>query len=226
MDNRHSLKATLLRDADKFFDETYIRHADDAQLAYDGQWDAYKMKNLSTAAPQIYTTGMSTNLTINSFSYYDYPGQKVPLMVTVPSIDTFKLAFNLNESMGDFNYILEDKTLGNFHNLSDGDTIKVYMSKLVEKSRFVVHIVSSTTGIGSNKTDNVLLYVSQGNLVLRTPDDYAKGTLKMFDATGRLIKTEEIFSNNNEIKVDNISGKLIIAVYESEGKVFKRRVML
>lgn len=128
--------------------------------------------------------------------------------------------------MGDFNYVLEDKTLGQFYDLADGDTIKVYMSKLVEKSRFVVHIVSSTTEFDHGKTENVLVFASQGDLILRTPDTYANGTLKLYDATGKLVKAEAINSNNNKINVNNISGKLVIAVYESEGKVFKRRVLL
>ncbi|MFB6320421.1 hypothetical protein [Saccharicrinis sp. FJH54] len=226
LSEKHYLRTTIFRDGEKYYDKTYIRHKDDAGLMYEGKYDAYKLKNLSNVSPQIYTEEGNTSLSINSFSYYDYPNQEVPLMISVPEADTYKLAFNIDNSMGDFEYVLEDKQDGSFYNLNDGDTINIELNKLVEKSRLIVHVVGNSTAVGEVQKDEVLIYANNGNLYINTSDRYAVGNVRMYDLAGKILLDESITDNNTIIRVSDLPSQFVIVNYESMDKRFTKRLNL
>ncbi|MFC0876801.1 hypothetical protein ACE01N_09410 [Saccharicrinis sp. FJH2] len=226
LEDKHYLKTTIFRDSEKYYDETYIRHKEDAGLLFEGKYDAYKLKNFSNVSPQIYTVEGNTDMSINSFSYYDYPTQEVPLMVSVPEIDTYKLAFKIDDSMGDFEYVLEDKQDGTFYNLNDGDTINIYMDQLVEKSRLIVHVVGSSTAIGEEQADEVLMYANTGNLYINTSEKYTIGNVRIYDVAGKVLIEKPINGINNVIGVSDIPSQFVIVNYESNNKRFTKRLFL
>lgn len=224
MDTKHYLKATFFRDSEKFYDETYIQHIDDATLSFEGKYDAYKLKSFSDAVPQIYTTSMGTDMTINRLSYYDYPNQEIPLTLKVPTLDAFKIAFAVDESMGDFAYKLEDKSVGMFYDLSDMDTLQINMTQLVENDRFVVHIYSLATPIDVDKVERVLMYSSEGKVYLKTPVELSQGTMRMYDMTGRLVKQEAVGSTRSIIDASSFKDQFVVVTYECNKETFKQKM--
>lgn len=224
--DKHYLKATIFRESEKYFDETYIRHKDGAHIMYEGQYDAYKLKNFSNVSPQIYTGDGDTDFSINSFSYYDFPNQSLPLTVKVPEVDTFNLAFAIDESMGDFEYVLEDMQTGTFYDLTDGDTIKIYFDELVEKSRLIVHVTTHATAIGQDKNDELLIYNSGDKLYLKASETYANGMMTMYDLTGKVLLNEAVNGRNNTYELSDIESQFVIVNYTSNGKRFTKRLVL
>jgi hypothetical protein len=125
-----------------YSDETVIHLADSATSHYDPEYDAYKLKSMDPAAPNISSISDSTDLSINSMASLG-AGISIPLRITVGSghSGTYTitrdsvLTFSLSSCL-----LLEDKLTGITTDLRSTPAYSFVIQDTTQTPRFFLHV--------------------------------------------------------------------------------------
>ncbi len=199
-------------------DETMVRFDDKATLSFDNALDARKIFP-SADNPSISSIINNVEYAINSVPY---PANsiEIPLIISAPSEGSYKISASSITDLPDYNVFLTDNLVGTTVNL--GETSDYSFSSVSGKvaDRFVLTVSTLTTAtpeIMASKTP-FNMYCANRTLHIQTlGEDWngTKGNIRIFDMTGRIVKTvQNSYFNLDEIKQIPLSENQGIYVVE------------
>ena len=172
-------------------DETIIWFNDKATTGFDEKYDGYKLFSSEAAFGQLYSVLGGMNYVINGIPLPAY-SYSVPLGVKIVQAGTYSLLKKDFVQPDGFDIYLIDKASNYTVNLKNTDKYSFVSDAGTFTDRFVIKIISMTTGIAdpelTNKNFNI--YYSNGNINILPPNDInngSKGVVKIYDLTGRTI---------------------------------------
>jgi hypothetical protein len=147
-----------------FSDETVVAFRDEATMAFDGQFDAYKKFTDNTNVPQIYSLSVNKEqLAINSVSENNEYIQ-IPIEIKAVYQGNVKLNFTgAIETSGGKTIYLEDKNTGRFVNLLETSEYQFETSLTDVTGRFILHI-GMPLSVSYAKTDATCNGSSDGKI--------------------------------------------------------------
>lgn len=202
-------------------DATYIRLSDDATENFDGNFDAYKMKNGGATTPNIYTYNSKDIFSINSvpatFDQYSIP---MAFEAKVNGEYTLTLSEEYEFTLG-YNIVLEDRLLGTFVPFGDEREYKFLASTSDKAGRFVLHFsIPVITNINPSAfSKSVKVFVNGNDLVLSGSKFEEKASVSIFDVKGSLIKSYEgvdLSSGNVRLVAPTQNGLYIVKITSAE----------
>ena len=133
--------------------------------------------------------------------------------ISVNEINSFKTG----ESV-----FLEDLLTGEWINLKEEKQYDFSGNISVENVRFVLHFTSVSTVIRGNENDDLLIYSSGKDILIKNTNNTATNLdIKVYDLTGRIVYSKsQLFDDSIQIEMQQ-TGIYIVEVINSEGVVRK-----
>lgn len=198
-------------------------------------FDSEKM--LITGSPQVFTTVGSTKLVINSLPY-SKSKVSVPITLNLPVSKSY--LFQTEEiHIADGLVLLEDKQEQIFQDLSINPCYGFYSNSGVISDRFVLHMnlpngVQSTSSMfstlltnSSPDTDLFEIFESSDQEIQINFSDTLKGacSLRIFDASGRLIRSMNLTDMETTIPLTQGSGIYFVQL-EMNQQIFRKKIVI
>jgi hypothetical protein len=199
------------------------------------EYDSEKM--LVSGYPLVYSTVGSTKLVINSLPY-SKSKVTVPITLNLPISKSY--IFQTEEiHVEDGLVLLEDKQEQVLQDLSINPCYGFYSNSGVISDRFVIHMnlpngFHTSTSIPSAflehnllDTDPFEIYETNDQEILVSLVDTLKGTgsLQIFDASGRLIKSMSLIDAETKIPLTEGSGVYFVLL-EMNQQVFRKKIVI
>ncbi|MCD4790657.1 MAG: T9SS type A sorting domain-containing protein [Bacteroidales bacterium] len=190
-------------------DKTYIRFLNESTLAFDGEWDAYKLLSTTPGVPQLYTTTTSDMLAINAQPEVDM----VPMAFTSVESGTFTIEAIETSDFGIV--ILQDLVTGvETDLLTDSYTFDYTAGTTAD--RFIVHFVP--LGIGELEANRINIWSSDNNIYVNIPET-ANGDIIVFNMMGQEMLRTDIAPGLNVIPMENVNTYYVVKVLTSDNAV-------
>ncbi len=156
---------------------------------FDGDYDAYKLFSYSSVASELYSvTKDNTSLAINTQPLTAMDGGQVPVAFKVGLAGNYTLSAEKLNSFDASTYItLEDKATNTLQKLNDNPVYAFTASVQDNADRFVLHFKNASSVPNAVSSENVKIYVADGNIVVTTQE-----------------------ATNSEIRVNNILGQQVL----------------
>jgi len=202
-----SLKVT----GNGYSDETVIRFMDDASVAFDGSYDAYKLLS-ADFVPSLYTGSGDEIMSINSQPATDM----VPMSFQTSVTGTYTI-----EAIGtsDFaNVVLEDLVTGVQTNLlTDSYTFNYTAGE--NAARFIVHF----TPLGSPELEanSIQIYANQNNIIVNVPVN-VNGEVVVYNVVGQEIAKKAVEAGVNTLTVSDVNTVYIVKVMANNSVITEK----
>ncbi len=211
------LRLTL--ESGKTSDETVIRFESLSTDEFDSEYDAGKMFNPSDKKAHLFSAMNGEIYSINSIPW-PKTRKVVPLTIIIPETGNYKIRRSELQGTGNLSLLLYDALTGSSIDLLNSGEYAFNASEGTLTGRFSVTInpVSRDRTEKQEVTGSLKIYCSSGKVcVLPEGTDWngVKGTIRIFDITGRLILSSgEEWFNAGDLKeyVSPVSGILIVEV--------------
>ncbi|HPD64074.1 MAG TPA: T9SS type A sorting domain-containing protein [Bacteroidia bacterium] len=203
----------------------------DATSNFDGQYDALKIFHNNISIPQIYTVSSDNKeLAINSLNIPE-KADGIPLGLKPGQDGKCTLSFNLSEISPMTDVYLEDKFSGRFIDLRANpvNVFDVLMSD--NPDRFVIHFarIQSVSGIDEKKPgekNDVYSYYANGNIYIFSADEMLNTTYKIFDLSGREIKSGKINGKGVSPVLFNVSKGIYLVNLNNNGEAETYKIVV
>ena len=230
----NSLKIILADE--EFADEMIISFTEEATDLFDGENDAYKMKESDPSRTIIYSkTSDGIELSINSFPELR-KDKSIPLYLGsgAAGIKEFSIV-GLEGFDSEVDIFLEDLKLGLVVDMKIGKYSFIY-TPMDEKKRFILHfavpsvitsnlpeIQESNAGAGPHTINT---FISRDELIIDlTKTKSTKTSLYLYNMWGQLIMQKDIFSNEMErIKIKANSGYYLVKLVSDE-QIYTKKIL-
>lgn len=175
-----------------FYDETYIRLADNATINYDYQYDADKLFSSNEEVPQLYTVSGNDSLSINALPTSEQTFD-VPLHFKTQQAGEFNLSVKQMTDAEKYDITLEDTKTTEMTELSLGSTYTFTADPADDHARFVLHYYKKQlVGVEqNNQTINWRVYPNpaqdQVNVQVDS-NESAHYQLKIYNSQGQVVK--------------------------------------
>jgi hypothetical protein len=197
-----------------FTDETAIRFVEDASIAYDEQFDFFKLI-ASDVVPQIYSINSDNeSMAINALPVIDEnvpvnvglkPGVNGMMSLTASGLETFdsNIPVWLYDQVADLNWNLRDNPVYNFVANTQDDV-----------NRFSIHFKSLTSvaeldqAVANIFAYNKQVYVDAGN---------AKGEIVVLNVLGQELVREQLTEQMNVISLPVSNSYVVVKVISDQG---------
>ena len=197
-----------------FTDETAIRFVEDASIAYDEQFDFFKLI-ASDVVPQIYSINSDNeSMAINALPAIDEnlpvnvglkPGVNGMMALTASGLETFdsNIPVWLYDQVADLNWNLRDNPVYNFVANTEDDV-----------NRFSIHFKSLTSvaeldqAVANIFAYNKQVYVDAGN---------AKGEIVVLNVLGQELVREQLTEQMNVISLPVSNSYVVVKVISDQG---------
>jgi hypothetical protein len=190
-------------------DETFIRFLEDATLAFDGKYDAYKLMSGAEYVPSLYTHAGDDILSINS----QPETNMVPMSFTTGQDGTFTI--EATETSEFSHVVLEDKFTGEQTDLLAGSyTFDFTTGDLAD--RFIVHF--TPLGIGELGANSVKIWARDNNIIVNVPAQVT-GQIAVYNMMGQEIVNTDIDSVETQIPVSDVNTYYVVKVISDSNAV-------
>lgn len=205
-------------DDGKYKDHTIVGFMESASASFDSGLDGLYIKpNINS--PSLYTTSNGLKYAINEFS----SGESmpvIPLHIKAVNETLHCLTFSWVESFDPNQPIyLEDKKEGTFRDIRWMSEYKFRASAGESESRFFLHF--SNPDLTGNPIDYVHIFSYDKTVVVEIPFE-TKGTITVYDITGREIASADAFFGKNELQLNSQPGNYIVKVASTHGIANKK----
>ena len=207
-----------------FDDETFIHFNQAATTAFDGSFDAYKLKSYSDLVPKIYTAGSdNTELAINGLPEPDAL-TVIPLFFETTTGGSFTLSANL-QSLQHQQVILEDVTLHQLQDLSVNPVYSFTAAAGDDAGRFALHF--SVLGVDEDSADLSSWFYAFGKSIYIQMKDNSFADVYVRNLTGQVVKQLAMHDSNASFDLSDLPfGVYVVSVVcdnvVSSGKVVLR----
>jgi len=214
-----SLKVT----ANGFEDEAFIHFNHHATTAFDGQYDAYKIRSYSESVPTIYTNSSDGyELAINGLPEVA-ESTVIPVYFVPCSNGNYSLTANL-QSMIQARVYLEDTQLNKIQNLTENPVYNFQASTTDQPGRF--RLSFSSVGIEDNTAISAIeITANSGNIYIASPQG-STIQAEVYNITGQLVLQQKFIGES--LSVMNASsltkGVYIVKVIMGERLVSRKVV--
>ncbi|MDY0078152.1 MAG: lamin tail domain-containing protein [Bacteroidales bacterium] len=215
---------SLLVSANGYEDEAFIHFNQHATTAFDGNYDAFKLRSYSDKVPMIYTKGSEgSELAINGLPEVD--GETViPVYFEAATEGTHTITAKL-DGLPDAVVYLEDIKLNKTQNLTANPVYSFTASNGDDDNRF--RLSFGAVGINNpDATDGVHVYAYDGMLYLETQSNEA-AQFKLYNLTGQLVM--EGRTGGNALSSFNVSalgtGVYVVNVILNQGVASQKVVI-
>lgn len=165
-------------------DEAFIHFTEGATSAFDGRYDAYKLKSYSAAVPMIYTVGPDgSELAINGLSA-TLENTSIPVNFESGTGGTFSITANLDLVNNDKVY-LEDTKLDKIQDLKTNSVYDFSFAAGDDANRFLLHF---------------------GPLAIE--ENPAAGRPEIY-ASGRSVYVSTVLSSTADVFIRNLTGQIV-----------------
>jgi len=204
-------------------DETFIHFNNQATTAFDGKYDAYKLKSYSSQVPKIYTKGSDNNeLAINGLPELS-DDLTIPVYFEAAVEGTYTLAANLEQLQGTQIY-LEDKAENITQNISQNPVYSFNASPGEDASRFVLKF--AVVGIGDvDPATEIKIYTVDRNIIITSPES-SKLEIAVYNLTGQLMINRTSNGGQMTIPAGNLSNGVYLVSVVNKGKVVNRKIVI
>ncbi|KAF0199241.1 MAG: hypothetical protein FD170_3928 [Bacteroidetes bacterium] len=204
-------------------DETFIHFNNQATTAFDGEYDAYKLKSYSSEVPKIYTIGSDNNeLAINGLPELS-GDMTIPVYFEAAIEGTYTLTANLEQLQGT-QVLLEDKTENTTRNISQNPVYTFSASPGENANRFILKFGS--VGIGDIDPDaDIKIYTVDKNIVINAPES-SKLDITVYNLTGQLMLSSKSNGGQITLPAGNLSKGVYLVSVVNNGKVVNRKIVI
>lgn len=204
-------------------DETFIHFNNQATTAFDGEYDAYKLKSYSSEVPKIYTKGSDNNeLAINGLPELS-GDMTIPVYFEAAIEGTYTLTANLEQLQGT-QVLLEDKTENITRNISQNPVYTFSASPGENANRFILKFGS--VGIGDIDPDaDIKIYTVDKNIVINAPES-SKLDITVYNLTGQLMLSSKSNGGQITLPAGNLSKGVYLVSVVNNGKVVNRKIVI
>lgn len=182
-----------------FKDHTVIALIENTTDGFDNGWDARKMMP-SENTPGIYTIGNGEGLANNAIDYGPNRSDKKSIDLAFRASKqgaNYSIRFDEDFMVNEYTIYLEDKLLGQFHDLKSGDY--VFANDTNNRERFVVHFRSGalSSDLEFANAANIRAWVYEGTAYIHPNVDLGRSDIRMMDMSGRTV-----FTTTEELRKD------------------------
>jgi hypothetical protein len=209
--------------ANGYEDEAFIHFNQNATTAFDGSFDAYKLRSYSDKVPMIYTKGSDgSELSINGLPELD-GATVIPVFFNTAVNGAYELTANLAGLPGATVY-LQDLGLNKTQNLSVNPVYSFTATSNDPANRF--NLTFGSVGIDNPTTGEAVQVYAHSGLVYM--NGVAAGTeVTISDITGRVVKQVRASGNGlTTLNVSNLPHGMYIVTMNSGKELQSRKIIL
>ncbi|TVQ75943.1 MAG: hypothetical protein EA358_10585, partial [Flavobacteriales bacterium] len=183
-----------------FKDHTVIALIENTTDGFDNGWDARKMMP-SENTPGIYTIGNAEGLANNAIDYGPNRSDKKSIDLAFRASKqgaNYSIRFDEDFMVNEYTIYLEDKLLGQFHDLKSGDY--VFANDTNNRERFVVHFRSGalSSDLEFANAANLRAWVYENTAYIHPNVDLGRSDIRMMDMSGRTVFNTSADLHKNE----------------------------
>lgn len=203
-------------------DEAFIHFNNQATTAFDGAYDAYKLRSYSGVVPNLYTKGTDGNeLAINGLPELGET-TVIPVYLEPATAGTYSISANLSGLPNALVYLKDSKT-NTTHNLSTNPVYSFTAAPGDDASRFSLHFAS--VGLGETPTTQpVLAYYHDGALYVNNTE--AGAEIMLFGISGQLLKQQTATSGLNTLQAGKLSAGVYVVRVQSAAGTYSSKVIV
>lgn len=209
--------------ANGYDDEAFIYFNQGATAAFDGSFDAYKLRSYSDQVPMIFTKGSdNSELAINGLPELD-GSTVIPVYFEASTEGAHTLTANL-EGLPNAIVYLEDLKLNNTQNFTANPVYSFTASSGDNANRF--KLTFGSVGIDNpTATDAVLVYAHNGLVYLNGAP--ANATINILDITGRVVQQSKTNGSSlTTLNVSNLPHGVYVVNIISGKQLLSRKIIL
>jgi len=203
----------------------YLQFDANATVAYDSEFDAYKLFGFGES-PQLYSSTEDNEiLSINALPIVEEE-MIVPVNLKILQSGEHQIAITENTLLSELSIQLEDKLLNQTVDLKLLGSYSFNANVGDSDNRFKLHFKSSV-GIEESSADQAKyfeIYANHKTIYLKTNEAFNKATVSVFNALGQQILTQGLQGQSEQIRISN-PGAYIVKV-QSELGVQSQKVII
>jgi hypothetical protein len=199
--------------------ETVIRFHANATEIHDPAYDAGFVTDYFNGTPDLYTTdALGVKYSINSLPALGAASVMVPLQLETFGAGSFNFSFDASEMLTACRVQLEDRRLGTFTELTNGQVINITAGSNDAVNRFRLHFNSTgaTTSVLDGQNDLIQMYTHEGALYIRGIEQAE--SLRILDISGRTVFIQEQLSlDGNALRPNLAKGTYVVQLVSATG---------
>ncbi len=197
--------------ANGYEDEAFIHFNHAATTAFDGEYDAFKLKSYSANVPSIYTVASDGNqLAINGLPEVE-ENSEIPVYFEAGTNGQYTLTANLQNLLEAHVYLVDHK-LSKTQNLSDNPVYTFAASTTDQPSRFKLTFKS----VGINETASsqpFTIYASNNTVYVdNTSTTSVKGEVYVYNTLGQVMAHQNLNGDRTKINIAAATGYYLVKV--------------
>jgi hypothetical protein len=217
-----SLKVTV----NGYEDEAFIHFNQNATTAFDGQYDAFKLKSYTANVPSIYTVASDgKHLAINGLPEVE-ENNEIPVYFEAGTNGQYSITANL-QNLPEAHVYLVDNKLSKTQNLSDNPVYTFAASTTDEPNRF--KLTFKSVGIGETIVEQPFTIYATNNTVFvaNTSATSVKGEVYVYNTLGQVMAHQNLNGDLTKINIAATTGYYLVKVITKDttftGKVFVKQ---
>jgi len=224
-DKTETLKLIVNNDENSFYDVTNIAFRDDADIAFEWNYDAHKMFGQSMA-PQLWTSIEGEDFSTNTLPPV-YENMTVDLNFKAGVNSTFHLipegmeSFYLNSEV-----YLEDLFTDMIIDLRETDIYTFQANTSDDNHRFKLHFYGITHIEDAPSVKDINIYTKENFVIVKMPEKSVKYNIQIYDIMGRNLLDKDVISHGTEKFFFDKYGSVLIVRITYNNKVTSEKVLL
>jgi len=220
-----TLKLIVNNDANGFSDRTIIGFRDDAQTAFDWDFDSHKMFGQVTA-PQLWTLTEGEEFSTNNLPHV-YESLALPMNFKAGVNSTYHIiaegieSFYLNSEI-----YLEDLQTGSMIDLREQPMYTFEGKPSDNNDRFVLHFFGVTIVSDISLSENAEVYAYANRVFVRAREQNINYKIEVFDLLGRKVFADEFNSNGLNSFTVNVQQGVYLVRLQTGNSVVVNKISL
>jgi hypothetical protein len=213
---------SLLVTANGYEDVAFIHFNQSATIAFDGSYDAYKLRSYSNQVPMIFTKDSDgSDLAINGLPELD-AATVIPVYFEAASEGDHTLTANLDGLPNAIVY-LEDSKLGKTHNLSQNPVYNFTAASGDNANRF--KLLFGSVGIDNPTASSIHIYTLEGKVYVNGAP--ANAQFSLTDITGRMVQRMQLGNSGlNTVNVSNLPHGVYVVTVNDGKHLVSHKIIL
>lgn len=199
--------------------ETVIRFHANATEIHDPAYDAEFVTDYFNGTPDLYTTdALGVKYSINSLPALGTASVMVPLQLETFGAGSFNFSFDASEMLTACRVQLEDRRLGTFTELTNGQVINITAGSNDAVNRFRLHFNSTgaATLVLDGQNDLIQMYTHEGALYIRGIEQAE--SLRILDISGRTVFMQgQLSLDGNALRPNLAKGTYVVQLVSATG---------
>jgi|GEM_PF-2120168 len=206
-------------------DEAVLYFDSNAQNGFD-TYDSQKMFNNNPTQPEIYTLANNEQLVINGLNELALNSEQ---MIGFNAGETSNYSIAVTELKNlEGKIYLKDKLLNNEVELTE-NTVYPFSSgtvKTTDRFSLIFRATGNATALNNQKNPlNAIVFVSAGNIEVRSNEAIDNSMLKVYSVTGELLYQAPVFAGVHTVKQKLNAGVYLVSVTASGNTITKRVII-